>query len=403
MWRVAGGGQRTVHGFQCGPAPFPHPPPRFSPSVFISGSPSSFSEVENGMNPTILPLYPPRPLWLDGPFMKAARREAVGPRAGMADAAGRPLHARVSRDPAKRPASWNSAAIPELVRRGDAHGGRAAGRRRGDPLLRSAVDPEPMGIDWSSPPAKGPLLRNPIREAADVDRLRELETLEPLEYVMEAVRQDPGRAAPSDPADRLCRGPVHAGQLRYRRGRQPQLSSHQDAHVSRPGAWHALLGRLARAVTRYLNAQIAAGVQAVQLFDSWVGCLGPDDYRRYVLPHSRGDRRRHSAGRAGDPFRHRQSGLIAAVARSRRRSSSASTGACGWTTPGERSATTGPSRAISIRPCCLAEPAKSAAASGRSSTRPAGRPGHIFNLGHGVLPQTPVENVDRPGRGGARR
>ena len=53
------------------------------------------------------------------------------------------------------------------------------------------------------------------------------------------------------------------------------------------GAWNMLLGRLARSVTRYLNAQIEAGAQAVQLFDSWVGCLGPDDYRRYVLPHVR--------------------------------------------------------------------------------------------------------------------
>ena len=60
------------------------------------------------------------------------------------------------------------------------------------------------------------------------------------------------------------------------------------------GAWDALMGRLARAVTRYLNAQIAAGAQAVQLFDSWVGCLGPDDYRRYVLPHTQGGHRRHS-------------------------------------------------------------------------------------------------------------
>ena len=54
-----------------------------------------------------------------------------------------------------------------------------------------------------------------------------------------------------------------------------------------PGAWDALMGRLVRAITCYLNAQIAAGAQAVQLFDSWVGCLGPEDYRRYVLPHTR--------------------------------------------------------------------------------------------------------------------
>ena len=65
-----------------------------------------------------------------------------------------------------------------------------------------------------------------------------------------------------------------------------------------PGAWDALLGRLARAVVRYLNAQIAAGAQAVQLFDSWAGCLGEDDYRRYVLPHTRRVIERHHARRA---------------------------------------------------------------------------------------------------------
>jgi len=54
-----------------------------------------------------------------------------------------------------------------------------------------------------------------------------------------------------------------------------------------PDAWHALMSRLARSIARCLNAQIAAGAQAVQLFDSWVGCLGPDDYRRFVLPHTR--------------------------------------------------------------------------------------------------------------------
>ena len=73
-------------------------------------------------------------------------------------------------------------------------------------------------------------------------------------------------------------------------------------------AWDALMSRLVRATVRYLNAQIAAGAQAVQLFDSWVGCLGPDDYRRYVLPYTQGDHRWRRSGRAGDQFRHRQSG-----------------------------------------------------------------------------------------------
>ena len=79
------------------------------------------------------------------------------------------------------------------------------------------------------------------------------------------------------------------------------------------GAWDAMMGRIARAVALYLNAQIDAGAQAVQLFDSWVGCLGVDDYRRYVLPlQPRGDRGAPPR-RAGDPFRHRQSGPAAAA------------------------------------------------------------------------------------------
>ena len=78
------------------------------------------------------------------------------------------------------------------------------------------------------------------------------------------------------------------------------------------------MSRLARAVIVYLNAQIAAGAQAVQLFDSWVGCLGPDDYRTYVLPYVQQVIARHHARRAGDQLRHRQPAAPAAAGRRRR-------------------------------------------------------------------------------------
>ena len=80
-----------------------------------------------------------------------------------------------------------------------------------------------------------------------------------------------------------------------------------------PGAWDALLGRLARAIALYLNAQIAAGAQLVQLFDSWVGCLGDDDYRRYVLPYSRQVISEPHPRRTGHSLRHRQSGPAAGL------------------------------------------------------------------------------------------
>ena len=143
---------------------------------------------------------------------------------------------------------------------------------------------EPMGMDLEFAHGEGPVIHNPVREPTDVDRVVELE-----ERRRPALRDgngaaDAGRPAGQHSADRLCRCAVHAGQLRHRRGREPQLSAHQDADVPRPGGWDALMSRLARSVAVYLNAQIAAGAQAVQLFDSWVGCLGPDDYRRFVLP-----------------------------------------------------------------------------------------------------------------------
>ena len=164
------------------------------------------------------------------------------------------------------------------------------------------------------------------------------------------------------------------------------------------GAWDALMGRLARAVTLYLNAQIDAGVQLVQLFDSWAGCLGVDDYHRYVLPHTRSVIESLAAGRAGDPLRHRQSGAAAAAGRGVRQEEAAerwwaSIGGSAWTTPG---ATIGHDRAIqgNLDPAALlAEPLEIRRRVKEILRQAAGRPGHIFNLGHGVLPQTPVENV----------
>ena len=158
------------------------------------------------------------------------------------------------------------------------------------------------------------------------------------------------------------------------------------------GAWDALAGKLARAVARYLNAQIAAGAQAVQLFDSWVGCLGSDDYRRYVAPYTKAV---IDAITPGVPVIHFAAGnpaLLPAVAE-------AGGSVIGvdwridldtaWRSIGHQRAVQG-----NLDPCVLLgnppEIRRRAQAILRSV---AGRPGHIFNLGHGVLPNTPVENV----------
>jgi uroporphyrinogen decarboxylase len=158
------------------------------------------------------------------------------------------------------------------------------------------------------------------------------------------------------------------------------------------GAWRALMERFARAIAKYLNAQIAAGAQCVQIFDSWAGCLGPDDYRRYVLPFMQ----QIVAGiTPGVPVINFATGnpallpLLAAAGRSvvgvdwRVRLDEA------WQTVGFERAVQG-----NLDPCVLlAEREEIRRRAKDVLDQAAGRPGHIFNLGHGVHQQTPVENA----------
>jgi len=157
-------------------------------------------------------------------------------------------------------------------------------------------------------------------------------------------------------------------------------------------AWHDLMARLARAVSRYLVAQLDAGAQLVQLFDSWVGCLGPDDYRRYVLPHSSAA---IAAAAARAPVIHFATGnpallpLLAEAGGSVIGIDWRIDLAAGWRLAGHDRAVQG-----NLDPVVLLADRDTVRRRVREVLASAGgRPGHIFNLGHGILPQTPVENV----------
>jgi uroporphyrinogen decarboxylase len=158
------------------------------------------------------------------------------------------------------------------------------------------------------------------------------------------------------------------------------------------GAWHAMMSLIARALVKYLNAQIDAGAQAVQLFDSWVGCLSPDDYREFVLPHSRTV---IEGVKPGVPVIHFGTGTGALLELMRE----AGGDVIGldwrvrldeaWQRVGHDVAVMG-----NLDPVVLfasQEALRSQAT--RILEQAGGRPGHVFNLGHGILPQTPVENV----------
>jgi uroporphyrinogen decarboxylase len=159
-----------------------------------------------------------------------------------------------------------------------------------------------------------------------------------------------------------------------------------------PSAWHELMARLSRSIVLYLNAQIAAGAQAVQLFDSWVGCLGPADYRTYVLPHIQ----TIVDGLApGAPLIHFATGnpaLLELMAEA-----GGDVIGVDWRVGlAEAWGRVGHDRAVqgNLEPLVLLADRKTIAARAKDVLQDAaGRPGHVFNLGHGVMPQTPVDNV----------
>ncbi len=329
--------------------------------------------------------------WDDSPLMKAARGEPAGRvPIWLMRQAGRylPEYRAIRRKTTFLELCKNSDLCAEVMLRTVERLGVDAAIIFSDllPIL------EPMGLELEFTAGAGPIIRNPVRSAEDVDRVRELESMDGLQFVVEAVRKT--RAGLSDklpvigfagaPFTLACYAIEGSASRDYTR---VKAMMYQDA-----GAWDALLGRLARAVARYLLAQIDAGAQVVQLFDSWVGCLGPNDYRRYVLPHSRAA---IAAIGPHAPVIHFATGNPSLVPLL----SEAGGSVIGidwrirlddaWRAIGYAKGIQG-----NLDPAVLlSNPKEIRRCAKEILDQAAGRPGHIFNLGHGVLPQTPVENV----------
>ncbi len=295
------------------------------------------------------------PLWFNSPLMKAARREPVERTPiWLMRQAGRylPEYRELRRKTTFLELCKNPDLCAEVMLRTVERLGVDAAIIFSDLLLIL----EPMGIGLEFAAGEGPVLHNPIRTVADVDRLAELETVEPLSFVMETVRKTRAGLPESLPLIGFAGAPFTLAAYAIEGGSSREFRLTKTMMLTDTGAWDALMGRLARAVTLYLNAQIAAGVQLVQLFDSWAGCLGVDDYHRYVLPHTRSI---IDAIRSDVPVIHFATGnpallpLLAEAFGKKKR-----TAVVGvdwrirlddaWRTVGPR----GRSRAISIRPCC---------------------------------------------------
>ncbi len=251
---------------------------------------------------------------------------------------------------------------------------------------------EPMGISLDFVESEGPVIRNPVRDRASVDRLRVIDGDE-LGYVGEAIQQARRALAGRVPLIGFAGAPFTLASYAIEGGGSRHYIQTKQFMYREPEAWHRLMDKLARVVTVYLRRQIRAGAQAVQLFDSWVGCLSPGDYAEYVLPHVQlvfeGLKREQV------PLIHFGTGT-AVLLKLMREAGGDVIGVDwrvsldeAWDVVGHDVALQG-----NLDPVVLFAPLHEIERRVEDILRrAAGRPGHIFNLGHGILPNTPVESV----------
>ena len=251
---------------------------------------------------------------------------------------------------------------------------------------------EPMGVGLEFTKGDGPVIHHPVRTGADVDRLRSFDPQESLSFVFNAVRLARAALSPAVPLIGFAGAPFTlASYLIEGRGSR-QYEQTKALMYRDPGAWHALMERLSSAVSAYLGGQVAAGAQAIQLFDSWVGCLSPDDYREFVLPHTR---RTIANLPPGVPIIHFGTGTASLL--TLMRDAGGDVIGLDWRVDlDEAWARLGPRVGVqgNLDPVVLfAEPEEIRRQASRILKQAARRPGHVFNLGHGVLPQTPVDHL----------
>jgi uroporphyrinogen decarboxylase len=251
----------------------------------------------------------------------------------------------------------------------------------------------PMGIDLEFAAGEGPVIHNPIRARTDVERLRVLDPEEAGPATLQAIRLVSQELPDDVPLIGFAGGLFTVASYMIEGGSSRNYIRTKQLMYGEPETWSLLMERLADMTSRYLRGQVEAGARAIQIFDSWAGALSPHDYRAHVLPHLR--RIVASVQALGVPvivFGTSTFGILDLLA-----SSGADVVGVDWRVDIDQGwARVGHDRAVqgNLDPVLLFAPQAEIERQVRAILEQvANRDGHIFNLGHGILPQTPVENV----------
>lgn len=252
---------------------------------------------------------------------------------------------------------------------------------------------EPMGASFEFAAGEGPVIHEPLRDRASIEKLRLFEPEDGLAYVLNAIRLIRQELDGKTPLIGFAGAPFTMASYMIEGGKSSDFQKTKSLMWGDPEAWALLMGKVSEVIRRYLRAQIVAGAQAVQLFDSWVGALSPVDYRQFVQPYVR-----HilsDVQTAGVPVIH--FGTNTATLLEAQVEAGGTVIGVDYRIP-LRSAweRIGYDRAVqgNLDPLLLLAPRHIAEQRARDVLAEAeGRPGHIFNLGHGIVPPTPVDTV----------
>jgi uroporphyrinogen decarboxylase len=257
---------------------------------------------------------------------------------------------------------------------------------------------EPMGIPFDFLKGEGPQIERPLRTEADLKAVRRFEPRQALSHVLTAIEQIQRELAGRVPLIGFAGAPFTLASYAIEGGHSTSFAHTKALMYGAPKAWHSFCELLADVIGDYLTAQIEAGVDAVQVFDSWVGQLNSRDYREFILPHTK--RIFDRIAPLGVPTIHFGVGTGSILGELREAGGDVI--GVDWRTPIDDAwEAIGSDRAVqgNLDPTVLLAPLdRLFEAIDNVLDRVAGRPGHIFNLGHGILPMTPVEHVQAAAR-----